>query len=748
MRPSIELYNQVIKVDVYDNHLLQEVLRNLCRYLTSYEVFRVGKQKKLVTKVSNRYFYLSKDHNTARFSINFVRKVLDEFNKTGFDRSTVDIIDMRDYKTNLLKVNMNKDITPRVYQKRYIWAISGKDAKRSHLVDLPPGYGKAHPLDTLIKVPGSWKKMGDVKVGDLVITRDGSSTNVTAVYPQGVKDIYKITFEDDRSGECCAEHLWKIYDGDKPSILTTLEVMHRIKKHTCFIDLPIPETIEKKTLPLTHLNYGRFLNTSTNMSIQLHYDYINSAVEQKLDLLLGITGNSLTSSMFDTFLFYSNKNKSIVEYTVELIRSLGGKAYVSQSNDTYVIKYIFIKLNRYRLQVKSIELTGSKEAQCISIDHYEKLYVVDEYIVTHNTLIGSYAVGRNKMVTAVLTKSGYLEKWTDDLNKYMLLKPEDLYLIQGSDSLTKLFTMTPEELKKIKFYIMSMRTMQNYIEAYVEDPTSVKVIPEDILRFLGVGTILNDESHQEFASLYKILLFIDPKRLIGLSATMESDDAKTNYMYRLIYPPEDRASNLVEYIKYINVKAVSYKLAKFRMQYKTPMGYNHIKFEQSIMKYFKALKDYMEMIKYFIDTEYIKYKEENDKCLIFFGTIDMCTLFTNYVSKNYPNLDVRKYTQGDPYENVLEADICISTNKSAGTAVDIPDLITVIQTVSISGKQPNVQAAGRLREIEDKVMRYICLYSSDLNVHVKMNSKRRRSLESIYKTYTMDTYEHVIGNPY
>ena len=746
MRPIIEIYNQVIKVDVLGVDVLQEALRNLCRYLTSYEVFKINNGKKLVTKVSNRYYYLSKDHNIARFSINFIRKVLDEFNKAGFSRDTVELIDMREYKTFTLKVDMNKDITPRVYQKRYIWAISGKDAKRSHLVDLPPGYGKAHSLDTLLRVPNGWKAMRDIKVNDEVISRDGTSTKVTGVYPQGVKDIYRVTFEDGRTSECCDEHLWKVYNGDKPSIINTLELKSRLKRNSCFIDLCLPEITEEKQLPLKFIDYGKYLNTNTNMKLQIHNEYLNGTVEQKTELLFGITNNIIN---INTFLFYSSPNKEVVEYVRELVWSLGGKAYIEASNNRYVLKYIFFTQgNKYRLQVKSVELIKQAEAQCISVDHPEKLYVIENYIVTHNTLIGSYAVGRNKMLTAVLTKSGYLEKWIDDLNKYMLLEKSDIYVIQGSDSLTKLFKMDAKDIKQIKFYVMSMRTMQNYVESYMEDELSVEIGPDELLRYLGVGTVLNDESHQEFASLYKILLFLDPKRLIGLSATMESDDAKTNYMYRLIYPVEDRASNLVEYVKYINVKAISYKLAKFRIQYKTPMGYNHIKYEKSIMKYPKAIRDYMEMIAYYIETEYKVYRTENDKCLIFFGTIDICTLFTNYISKKYPSLDVRRYTQDDPYENVLEADICISTNKSAGTAVDIPNLITVIQTVSISGKQPNVQAAGRLREIEDKTMRYICLYSQDLDVHRRMNTKRRKTLESIYRTYTNDMYSKTIGNPY
>lgn len=248
--------------------------------------------------------------------------------------------------------------------------------------------------------------------------------------------------------------------------------------------------------------------------------------------------------------------------------------------------------------------------------------------------------------------------------------------------------------------------------------------------------------------MFKIILYIDPKKLIGLSATMISDDPKINYMYELLYPVRDRASNLVEYVKYINVKTYGYRLEKFRLVYKTSMGYNHILFEKSIMQNAKALKDYVEMVLYYIEHEYLKYKKDSDKCLLFFASVDMCTLMTRQVKLKYPKLVVKRYVEKDPYENVLTADVCVSTNKSAGTAVDIPKLITTIQTVSISGTQPNKQSAGRLREIDDKEVRYICLYSTDLKIHVKMNAKRYKALIDIFKTYSSDGYRKVIGRPF
>lgn len=76
----------------------------------------------------------------------------------------------------------------------------------------PRQTGKAQPLDSLIKTPTGWTHMGDIRVGDTVSIPDGSTAKVKGVYPQGLKNIYRITFEDGRSTECCEEHLWTVYN--------------------------------------------------------------------------------------------------------------------------------------------------------------------------------------------------------------------------------------------------------------------------------------------------------------------------------------------------------------------------------------------------------------------------------------------------------------------------------------------------------------------------------------------------------
>ena len=76
------------------------------------------------------------------------------------------------------------------------------------LLDHVVGAGKAQPLDAKLLTPTGWVLMGDVKVGDYVISQDGTPTKVEAIFPQGNKEIFRITFSDGAWTECCDEHLW------------------------------------------------------------------------------------------------------------------------------------------------------------------------------------------------------------------------------------------------------------------------------------------------------------------------------------------------------------------------------------------------------------------------------------------------------------------------------------------------------------------------------------------------------------
>jgi hypothetical protein len=64
------------------------------------------------------------------------------------------------------------------------------------------------PLDANILTPSGWTTMGEIKVGDYAIGRNGKPTKVIGLYPQGKKLVYKITTTENTYTECCEDHLW------------------------------------------------------------------------------------------------------------------------------------------------------------------------------------------------------------------------------------------------------------------------------------------------------------------------------------------------------------------------------------------------------------------------------------------------------------------------------------------------------------------------------------------------------------
>jgi len=96
---------------------------------------------------------------------------------------------------------------PLSHQKIAIEKLAG--SKRFILAD-DMGLGKFLPVKTPVYTPSGTKKIGDIRVGDKVIGSDGKPHNVVGVFPQGVKETYKITFNDGFSILAGDEHLWSV----------------------------------------------------------------------------------------------------------------------------------------------------------------------------------------------------------------------------------------------------------------------------------------------------------------------------------------------------------------------------------------------------------------------------------------------------------------------------------------------------------------------------------------------------------
>lgn len=72
------------------------------------------------------------------------------------------------------------------------------------------GLGKEVPVETPVLGEHGWRPVGGVAVGDRVYGRDGGLHRVTGVFPQGVKEIVRVTFSDGVCSECGWDHLWMV----------------------------------------------------------------------------------------------------------------------------------------------------------------------------------------------------------------------------------------------------------------------------------------------------------------------------------------------------------------------------------------------------------------------------------------------------------------------------------------------------------------------------------------------------------
>ncbi len=106
--------------------------------------------------------------------------------------------------------------------------------------------GRAQPIFTNVLTPDGWRPIGDLRVGDLVVGSNGEPTPVLGVYPQGEKDIYRVTAQDGSWTLCCGEHLWTVRTAsdkrrDKPwRVLETKEMIGNLRAaHARRYELPL-----------------------------------------------------------------------------------------------------------------------------------------------------------------------------------------------------------------------------------------------------------------------------------------------------------------------------------------------------------------------------------------------------------------------------------------------------------------------------------------------------------------------------
>jgi phosphate starvation-inducible protein PhoH len=265
----------------------------------------------------------------------------------------------------------------------------------------PAGTSKAQPLTSPVLTPNGWVTMGDIEVGDRVISQDGTSTIVTGVFPQGEKDIWELTFSDGSKVECCSDHLWmtqeekdrnfrkwtKKVDGKRKryssprggSVKTTAEIVETLytKRNRINHTIPIvcPVNFNETEVDIDPYLFGCLLgdgsfrhhlgfSTADNEII----DSINNILSEESDIELSYRGN------YDFALITSTKTNKYKKYLEKL------NLWNKKSEDKFIPNcYKFNNVeNRIKLLRGLMDTDGSSSKDGLSISYSSSSFSLKE----------------------------------------------------------------------------------------------------------------------------------------------------------------------------------------------------------------------------------------------------------------------------------------------------------------------------------------------------------------------------------
>ena len=865
-RVKIQVYVSHFVATLYDRSLIYGI-ESFARPYMSYK-WEFNKHTKRNRRVPDKPFYLY-DEKTLMFTfhISLLRLFV---NTLGLDyKITKDQLEIEDHTKDQYGIDANiifnnDKFKLRDYQEEVVDNLL-MNVNSVSMVNAPTGVGKELRSTTLIRTPGGWTKIKDLRRNDLVLAHNGKYVNVTGVYPQGPKQLYRITFADGRTIDAGRDHQWLVYSksfsrtkkkkmiskvittndlityiGDKlhqyksrdnryyiplvepedryptkftipPYVLGTIlgcsatrnivkvysvsrEIMENIQKHIgehYIVDIRQAEKSYSGTLSIRGAvdevipGYATLLKEKKLLNINPHElfipeEYFEGSLQQRYDLLCGLMDVSGFANSWGNLNIY-HQSKTLIMDIAKLVYSLGGLATLKNQqlrfipNEHKVNKELMygltIKLHdprkaitrflrgmeylrdyttnqhTLRLRITDIERIDVDEATCISVDSPEQLYVADNYIVTHNTMMACYTLGEIKKKVAICILPKYMEKWEEDLNKHFKDIEGRYLIVQGSDMLRKIMLDPVTYRNTYDIFIFSMRTLMNYVNVYDNRQTvafeenKYPIAPEDLMQALGIGVFLNDETHQETANVSKLMLYFKTAKYILLTATFNSNDNAMVKLYEMMVPESKRIKTTGGKKNYVNINNVRYYIERAnKLKHLTNQGYSQILFEQSILFRSYLLAQYDKMILKYVERDYIKRRKPGQKLLVYCTLVDMCKHIAKVLKKAYPNLKISTYVQEDDYDNIMTSDISVSTPLSASTGLDIPNLITVIQTISMGSLQSNVQMVGRLRFIEKTELIYDALYCGNMKKHRDLYKQREAATKHIAKEWTYETY--------
>lgn len=313
------------------------------------------------------------------------------------------------------------------------------------IAEMKTGEGKSNPVSTKIPTPDGWKTCGDIRVGDYLFDRTGAPTRVDGVFYQGSIPVNTLYLSDGRSVQCGDEHRWTVQEKGTRSwvTVTTQELYNALNSGKRFFIPDSGAVVYKKQEPtsIDPYLYGISFADGGGNNDYITDEYKYADITERVSLIRGLmdaNGNVITDTE-GTKLVCDTKNHRLAIDITEVMRSLGINCSINPNKSGWRItvrksgdimqnffknpvkkekaRRLGVKQELYRngyTEITSIEKEDFSEEQvCFTVDNSEHLFLVGDFIVTHNTLVETMPAFLNALTgngVHIVTVNDYLAK--------------------------------------------------------------------------------------------------------------------------------------------------------------------------------------------------------------------------------------------------------------------------------------------------------------------------------------------------
>lgn len=292
-------------------------------------------------------------------------------------------------------------------------------------------FGKALLDSEILYLEDREKMIGNIVVGDKIYDDKGNLVEVVGVYPQGKVTTYRVVFEDGRNVICCGNHQWRVNHGGKWHVRSLRAIAGLDYKS---MSIPVGEALNYPTakLPVPPSAYASMLAAYLGgYGGDMFFDkyickkFLRSSIDQKKDFIENFIRSFRNVVTGEEELTLSHIDMDVINFVQRMFWASGWYAKLEGNK-------LILSRNRKELKIRSISIYGKEHATCITVDNDSHLFLITNYIVTHNTAIMSSFLARNATMTYNLTHNvigsskedlmslgEYLEFGLDNIHPYL-----------------------------------------------------------------------------------------------------------------------------------------------------------------------------------------------------------------------------------------------------------------------------------------------------------------------------------------